>query len=43
VNVNNIKLDGAKVKNEKVVLNTSFLATTFRFVNTKPAETKNKK
>ncbi|MFL5351122.1 type 4a pilus biogenesis protein PilO [Archangium sp.] len=40
VNVNNIKLDGAKVKNEKVVLNTSFLATTFRFVNTKPAETK---
>lgn len=40
VNVNNIKLDGAKVKNEKVVLNSSFLATTFRFVNTKPAETK---
>ena len=40
VNVNNIRLDGAKVKNEKVVLNTSFLATTFRFVNTKPAETK---
>ncbi|OJT27364.1 pilus assembly protein PilO [Archangium sp. Cb G35] len=34
VNVNNIKLDGAKVKNEKVMLNTSFLATTFRFVNT---------
>ncbi|MFE8601661.1 type IV pilus inner membrane component PilO [Archangium violaceum] len=33
VNVNNIKLDGAKVKNEKVMLNTSFLATTFRFVN----------
>ncbi|PTL78540.1 type 4a pilus biogenesis protein PilO [Vitiosangium sp. GDMCC 1.1324] len=40
VNVNNIKLDGAKVKNEKVMLNSSFLATTFRFVNTKPAETK---
>jgi type IV pilus assembly protein PilO len=40
VNVNNIKLDGAKVKNEKVVLNSSFLATTFRFVNTKPTETK---
>ena len=37
----NIKLDGAKVKNEKVVLNSSFLATTFRFVNTtKAAETK---
>lgn len=34
VNVNNIKLDGAKVKNEKVMLNSSFLATTFRFVNT---------
>jgi type IV pilus assembly protein PilO len=43
VNVNNIKLDGAKVKNEKVVLNSSFLATTFRFVNpaAKP-ETKKK-
>ncbi|HYO60043.1 type 4a pilus biogenesis protein PilO [Archangium sp.] len=34
VNVNNIKLDGAKLKNEKVMLNSSFLATTFRFVNT---------
>jgi type IV pilus assembly protein PilO len=48
VNVNNIKLDGAKMKNEKVVLTSSFLATTFRFVNTanaaaKPAQTKNKK
>ena len=32
VNVNNIKLDGAKLKNEKVVLNSSFMATTFRFV-----------
>jgi type IV pilus assembly protein PilO len=44
VNVNNIKLDGAKVKNEKVMLNSSFLATTFRFVNTanKP-DPKNKK
>ncbi|MGZ3458449.1 MAG: type 4a pilus biogenesis protein PilO [Archangium sp.] len=41
VNVNNIKLDGAKVKNEKVVLNSSFLATTFRFVDTtKKPETK---
>ena len=43
VNVNNIKLDGAKVKNEKVVLNSSFLATTFRFVDTtKQPETKKK-
>ncbi|QRK03994.1 type 4a pilus biogenesis protein PilO [Archangium violaceum] len=38
VNVNNIKLDGAKLKNEKVMLNSSFLATTFRFVAAKPAE-----
>lgn len=45
VNVNNIKLDGAKLKSEKVVLQSSFLATTFRFVNTKnaPADSKNKK
>ena len=44
VNVNNIKLDGAKVKNEKVMLNSSFLATTFRFVNTaNQPETKKKK
>jgi type IV pilus assembly protein PilO len=43
VNVNNIKLDGAKVKNEKVVLNSSFLATTFRFVQAKPVESKKKK
>jgi type IV pilus assembly protein PilO len=42
VNVNNIKLDSPRVKNEKVMLNSSFLATTFRFVNTKPAETKKK-
>ena len=41
VNVNNIKLEGARVKNEKVVLNSSFLATTFRFVDTtKKPETK---
>ncbi|OJH35413.1 type 4a pilus biogenesis protein PilO [Cystobacter ferrugineus] len=32
VNVNNIKLEGARVKNEKVVLSSSFMATTFRFV-----------
>ncbi|HEX5748697.1 MAG TPA: type 4a pilus biogenesis protein PilO [Archangium sp.] len=44
VNVNNIKLDGAKVKSEKVMLNSSFLATTFRFVNTANAgEGKKKK
>lgn len=44
VNVNNIKLDGAKVKNEKVMLNSSFLATTFRFVSTtKPVDDKKKK
>lgn len=35
VNVNNIKLDGAALKNEKVVLQSSFLATTFRFIETK--------
>ena len=35
VNVNNIKLSGASVKSEKVVLQSSFLATTFRFVTTK--------
>jgi type IV pilus assembly protein PilO len=35
VNVNNIKLDGATLKNEKVVLQSSFLATTFRFIETK--------
>lgn len=40
VNVNNIKLDGAKMKNEKVMLNSSFLATTFRFVATKPVDPK---
>jgi type IV pilus assembly protein PilO len=43
VNVNNIKLDGAKVKNEKVMLNSSFLATTFRFVNTANAPDSKKK
>ncbi|MBN9683160.1 MULTISPECIES: type 4a pilus biogenesis protein PilO [unclassified Corallococcus] len=37
VNVNNIKLDGAALKNEKVVLQSSFLATTFRFVEAKAA------
>lgn len=32
VNVNNIKLSGAQVKNEKVVLKSEFQATTFRFL-----------
>jgi type IV pilus assembly protein PilO len=35
VNVNNIKLTGATVKSEKVVLQSTFLATTFRFVTVK--------
>ncbi|QDF07200.1 type 4a pilus biogenesis protein PilO [Myxococcus xanthus] len=48
VNVNNIKLDSAALKNEKVVLQSSFLATTFRFVDQKSvpaadAKTKNVK
>lgn len=42
VNVNNIKLDGAKLKNEKVVLNSTFLATTFRFVEQKAQDPKKK-
>ncbi len=42
VNVNNIKLDGAKLKNEKVVLDSTFLATTFRFVEQKAPEPKKK-
>ncbi len=37
VNVNNIKLDAPTLKNEKVVLQSTFLATTFRFVGTKAA------
>jgi type IV pilus assembly protein PilO len=41
VNVNNIKLDGAAEKNEKVILQSTFLATTFRFVTVaKPGEKK---
>jgi len=35
VNVNNIKLGTPTLKNEKVVLQSSFLATTFRFVEVK--------
>ncbi len=36
VNVNNIKLSGATMKNDKVVLSSEFLATTFRFVDKPP-------
>ncbi len=37
VNVNGIDLGKAVVKNEKVILQSSFTATTFRFVEQKPA------
>jgi len=42
VNVNNIRLGGATLKGEKVVLTSDFLATTFRFVdqNPKPGDKK---
>jgi type IV pilus assembly protein PilO len=33
VNVNNIKLTDAKLRNEKVVLGSEFMATTFRFLD----------
>ncbi|HZA13901.1 MAG TPA: type 4a pilus biogenesis protein PilO [Myxococcaceae bacterium] len=36
VNVNNIKLGGADVKSDKVVLKSEFMATTFRFVAQAP-------
>ncbi|SET30852.1 type 4a pilus biogenesis protein PilO [Stigmatella erecta] len=36
VNVNGIKLDKPTIKNEKVILESSFVATTFRFVEQKP-------
>ncbi|MBU8895973.1 pilus assembly protein PilO [Corallococcus sp. H22C18031201] len=35
VNVNNIRLGEPTMKNEKVVLQSNFLATTFRFIDTK--------
>jgi type IV pilus assembly protein PilO len=38
VNVNNIKLDAPTLKNEKVVLQSSFLATTFRFIEAAKTE-----
>jgi type IV pilus assembly protein PilO len=37
VNVNNIKLDAPTMRNEKVVLQSSFMATTFRFVEQAPS------
>jgi type IV pilus assembly protein PilO len=40
VNVNNIQLNSARTRNEKVILSSSFMATTFRFVQTKPPPTK---
>ena len=44
VNVNNIQLGSPTVKAEKVVLNTSFVATTFRFLDPKAqAEAEKKK
>lgn len=45
VNVNNIKLDGASVRNDKVVLKGEFVATTFRFLEQgqNPGDNKTKK
>jgi type IV pilus assembly protein PilO len=43
VNVNNIQLGSPSMKAEKVVLNTSFVATTFRFLDPKTAEKDKKK
>lgn len=43
VNVNNIQLGSPSMKSEKVVLNTSFVATTFRFLDPKTAEKDKKK
>lgn len=38
VNVTDIELGDPKVQNKKVVLNADFLATTFKFVDRKPAQ-----
>lgn len=38
VNVTNLKLSTPVVRNEKVILTSDFLATTFRFVTAKPAK-----
>lgn len=37
VNVNNIRLGGGNLKNDKVILDSEFLATTFRFLDTSAA------
>ncbi len=42
VNVNNIQLGSPTLKSEKVVLSTSFVATTFRFLDPKAAGDKKK-
>lgn len=39
VNVTDIKLRSPKVENKRIVLEAEFLATTFKFVETKPATT----
>jgi type IV pilus assembly protein PilO len=43
VNVNNIQLGSPTLRSEKVVLNTSFVATTFRFLDPKTAAQDKKK
>jgi type IV pilus assembly protein PilO len=43
VNVSGIRLAAPSVKNERVVLQANFLATTFRFVDTKAAQQQAKK
>ncbi|HEY1333499.1 MAG TPA: type 4a pilus biogenesis protein PilO [Myxococcaceae bacterium] len=42
VNVNNIQLGSPTLKSEKVVLNTSFVATTFRFLDPKSQQDRKK-
>jgi type IV pilus assembly protein PilO len=37
VNVSNIRLNNPQVRNDKVILGAEFLATTFRFLESKPA------
>ncbi|HEY1909123.1 MAG TPA: type 4a pilus biogenesis protein PilO [Myxococcaceae bacterium] len=43
VNVNNIQLGSPTLRSEKVVLSSSFVATTFRFLDPKTAQAKDKK
>ena len=43
VNVNNIQLGSPTLKSEKIVLNSSFVATTFRFLDPKAAQGEKKK